>query len=105
MSRNRTSGGGRGVVDATVVAAAEEVVAEEAVITGTRKTIKRGDQNIVPLVSSVAPKLDHYTANHANGGGSGKKSSSNMPKKSDDGDFLKKVALAIQGNRQGRRQR
>eukprot|EP00978_Attheya_sp_CCMP212_P040682 scaffold224920_cov33-Attheya_sp.AAC.3 len=37
---------------------------------------------------------EHSTANHANGGGSGKKSTSNTPKKSDNRDFSKKAALA-----------
>eukprot|EP00978_Attheya_sp_CCMP212_P025148 scaffold80439_cov53-Attheya_sp.AAC.3 len=41
---------------------------------------------------------EHSTDNHTNaGGGSGKKSTSTTPKKSNDGDFAKNVALAIQG--------
>eukprot|EP00978_Attheya_sp_CCMP212_P021214 scaffold61789_cov36-Attheya_sp.AAC.1 len=95
MPCNHTSGGGRGGGRGRKTV---EVVTEEAIIKGTRKTMERGDQNIVPLVSSVTPKLEHSTDNHANGGGSGKKSTSTpTPKKSNNGDFAKNVALAIQG--------
>eukprot|EP00978_Attheya_sp_CCMP212_P043718 scaffold290017_cov50-Attheya_sp.AAC.2 len=40
---------------------------------------------------------EHSTANHANGGSSGKKLAIPTPTKTNDGDFAKKVALAIRG--------